>query len=89
MHPPQPSSGLDLYSRAAAEAASRVIREYSTSFQLATRLLPGQQRADIRSVYALVRVADEIVDGTAEEAGLGPGSRPFAAGPAGIGGRLA
>lgn len=75
MHPPQPSSDLDLYSRTAAEAASRVIREYSTSFQLATRLLPGQQRADIRSVYALVRVADEIVDGTAEEAGLGPGPR--------------
>ncbi len=37
---------------------------------MATRLLPASVRRDISSVYALVRVADEIVDGAAEGAGL-------------------
>lgn len=68
-------SPLGLYSKAAQSASSRVIREYSTSFKLATALLPAQTRAEIRNVYALVRVADEIVDGTAEEAGLDAYSR--------------
>ncbi|WP_166429988.1 phytoene/squalene synthase family protein [Nesterenkonia sphaerica] len=63
-------SHLGLYSRTAERAASCVIREYSTSFGLATRLLPPPTRAGICNVYALVRIADEIVDGTAEEAGL-------------------
>ncbi|WP_258934548.1 FAD-dependent oxidoreductase [Nesterenkonia pannonica] len=47
-----------------------MIDAYSTSFGLATSLLPAETRTGIRSIYALVRVADEIVDGTAEEAGL-------------------
>jgi 15-cis-phytoene synthase len=67
---PQVSTNLGLYSRTAERASSRVIREYSTSFGLATRLLPTPTRAGICNVYALVRIADEVVDGTAEEAGL-------------------
>lgn len=70
MKVPHISTHLGLYSRTAERASSRVIREYSTSFGLATRLLPAGARAGICNVYALVRIADEIVDGTAEEAGL-------------------
>nr|WP_152821190.1 MULTISPECIES: squalene/phytoene synthase family protein [unclassified Corynebacterium] len=43
---------------------------YSSSFSLATRLLGGRERADIRALYAMVRVADEIVDGVGAEAGI-------------------
>lgn len=43
---------------------------YSSSFSLATSLLGAQVRADIRALYALVRVADEIVDGVGAEAGI-------------------
>lgn len=63
-------TGLALYTRVAYEASASVISAYSTSFSLATRLLPPRIRADIRSVYALVRIADEIVDGPGAEAGL-------------------
>ncbi|MDJ1113514.1 phytoene/squalene synthase family protein [Microbacterium dauci] len=59
-----------LYDDTARAAAASVIRAYSTSFGLATRLLGPRVRGDVRTVYALVRVADEIVDGAAEEAGL-------------------
>jgi 15-cis-phytoene synthase len=63
-------TGLALYDRAADAAAASVIEEYSTSFALATRLLGRRPRPHVRNVYALVRVADEIVDGPAAEAGL-------------------
>lgn len=62
--------GLGLYGTTAAASAAPVIRRYSNSFRLATSLFPKRTRADIASIYALVRVADEIVDGTAAEAGL-------------------
>ncbi|UYG17459.1 squalene/phytoene synthase family protein [Brachybacterium huguangmaarense] len=65
-------TALDDYDRAAEAAAATVIARYSTSFGLATRLLHGVVRRRTRSVYALVRVADEIVDGAAAGAGLGP-----------------
>lgn len=58
------------YTLCAHACAAEVIRGYSTSFAMATRLLPVTVRRDISSVYALVRVADEIVDGAAEGAGL-------------------
>lgn len=61
---------LDRYDRAAVHAAHQVILSYSTSFSLATRLLEKQVRTDIRNLYAMVRIADEIVDGAAEAAGL-------------------
>ena len=51
-------------------ATNKVITSYSTSFTLATRLLAPRVRADIRNLYAMVRIADEIVDGTAAAAGL-------------------
>ena len=59
-----------LYDRVAEETASIVIRRYSTSFQLASRLLAPGVRQHVENIYALVRVADEIVDGPAIEAGL-------------------
>ena len=64
-------TGLALYGRTASLASAPVIRRYSNSFRLATALFPRRCRAAVGSIYALVRVADEIVDGTADEAGLG------------------
>ncbi|MCY7413079.1 MAG: squalene/phytoene synthase family protein [Salinibacterium sp.] len=61
---------LALYDRVAEETASIVIRRYSTSFGLASRLLGPSVRQHVENIYALVRVADEIVDGGAEEAGV-------------------
>jgi len=62
---------IDLYTRAAEETASGVIRLYSTSFGLASRLLDPVTRRHIENIYSLVRLADEVVDGVAEEAGVG------------------
>jgi len=59
-----------LYDRVAEETASVVIRRYSTSFGLAAKLLGGDVRQHVENIYALVRVADEIVDGAAVESGL-------------------
>ena len=61
---------LQLYDAAADEVAGRVIGRYSSSFGLATRMLADGYRQDVANVYALVRVADEIVDGAAVESGL-------------------
>lgn len=52
-----------LHTRTCQAAAARVIEEYSTSFSLATRLLPSEIRTHVTSIYSLVRVADEVVDG--------------------------
>ncbi|MBE7325246.1 squalene/phytoene synthase family protein [Nocardioides sp. Y6] len=52
----------ELYDEVAEAAAGVVIRRYSTSFGLASRLLGREVRTHVRNVYALVRVADEIVD---------------------------
>ena len=59
-----------LYLVAAEAAAERVIGVYSTSFGLASRLLGARERRDVGNIYALVRVADEIVDGVGTAAGL-------------------
>jgi 15-cis-phytoene synthase len=61
---------LGLYDDVARQTASLVIRRYSTSFGMAARLLGPNVRQPVENIYALVRVADEIVDGGAEEAGL-------------------
>jgi phytoene/squalene synthetase len=61
---------LSLYDRVADETASTVIRRYSTSFGLASRLLDAGVRQHVENIYALVRVADEIVDGGVTDAGL-------------------
>jgi phytoene/squalene synthetase len=63
-------TGLALYDRTAQDAAAAVIAAYSTSFGLATRLLGPRPRPHVRNIYALVRIADEIVDGPAAAAGL-------------------
>lgn len=64
-----PTSPPRLYERAAHAAAEVVIARYSTSFGLAVRLLAEPVRTGVRDVYAMVRVADEVVDGAC--AGLG------------------
>ena len=64
------SARLPLYDRVAEETASIVIRRYSTSFGLASRLLGVGVRQHVQNIYALVRIADEIVDGAAEESGV-------------------
>ena len=70
-------TGLELYSKAAHRAAREVIYSYSTSFGLATRILDKSYRHHVENIYALVRVADEIVDGSAAQAQLAvPGVDP-------------
>jgi len=59
---------LPHYDCLANKAAVEVIKSYSSSFHAATCLYPTQIRQDIRNIYAVVRIADEIVDGTVDEA---------------------
>ncbi|GGB74427.1 phytoene/squalene synthase family protein [Knoellia flava] len=67
-HPKDGSSGWAQaeqrqFDAVARDTAARVIRTYSSSFGLASRLLGEPVRGRIRDVYAFVRLADEIVDG--------------------------
>ena len=64
------TTGLSLYERVAQATSTLVIRQYSTSFGLASRLLDTSSRQHVENIYALVRIADEIVDGVAAEAGI-------------------
>ncbi|MGO1225666.1 MAG: phytoene/squalene synthase family protein [Brachybacterium sp.] len=50
------------YDRVAQRSADCVIAGYSTSFGWATRMLDEPVRTHVRSIYALVRIADETVD---------------------------
>lgn len=59
MNHPEPH---ELYDAVAEDAAALVIKRYSTSFSLASRLLAEPVRTRVSNIYALVRVADEIVD---------------------------
>jgi phytoene synthase len=61
---------LTLYTSVAERSASSVIAGYSTSFRAASRLLAPRVRRHVENIYALVRIADEIVDGAAEDARL-------------------
>lgn len=63
-------SNLLKYAATARASSTTVIGHYSTSFGLATRLLEARVRTPVRTIYALVRIADEIVDGAATEAGV-------------------
>ncbi|QCB92659.1 phytoene/squalene synthase family protein [Cellulomonas shaoxiangyii] len=56
------AAGARLYDATAARASAVVLRAYSTSFGVGTRLLGPRTRRDIEAVYALVRLADEVVD---------------------------
>jgi phytoene/squalene synthetase len=51
-----------LYDAVSESSAEVVIRRYSSSFGLASLLLARPVRTQVRNVYALVRIADEIVD---------------------------
>ncbi len=61
---------LGHYSDTATRSAGVVIGSYSTSFGLACWILGAKERRHIENIYALVRVADEVVDGAAAAAGL-------------------
>lgn len=64
------TTGIELYNATAKASAAVVIGRYSTSFSWASRLFDASTREHIARVYALVRLADELVDGPAEAAGL-------------------
>ncbi|HIZ35235.1 MAG TPA: squalene/phytoene synthase family protein [Candidatus Ruania gallistercoris] len=66
--PPGGTATDPLYDRVAQRSAGAVITGYSTSFAWACRLLAEPVRTQVRSIYALVRVADELVDGPAAAA---------------------
>lgn len=68
------SASAARYDRAARVSAATVIRQYSTSFGMACTLLGREVRTPVRCIYALVRVADEIVDGASAGAGVDPGA---------------
>ncbi|WP_448855813.1 phytoene/squalene synthase family protein [Corynebacterium camporealensis] len=71
---------LRRYDAMADKAAAQVVKNYSTSFGLSTAILSPPLRRDIRNLYAVVRIADEIVDGTAAEGlGVAPDSADAAA----------
>ncbi|WP_183086122.1 phytoene/squalene synthase family protein [Mycetocola tolaasinivorans] len=65
-----PDTGIELYNAVAAENSVHLLGRYSSSFGAASRLLPREKRDPIAAIYALVRVADEIVDGPGQSAGL-------------------
>ncbi|KFF61057.1 phytoene synthase [Cryobacterium sp. MLB-32] len=71
MSPAPTPTDIDRYNAAAIASATTVIGAYSTSFGLAARLLDTKVRTHVRTIYALVRIADEIVDGAAAGAGIG------------------
>lgn len=64
-------SSLGRYTVASERAADQIIRAYSTSFGTATKLLGPSHRTHVRNIYALARIADELVDGASAEAGEG------------------
>lgn len=65
----QPTRQSALYDRVAEQTASMIIREYSSSFGMAARLLGAGVRQEVENIYGLVRLADEVVDGVAAYAG--------------------
>ncbi|KRF34666.1 phytoene/squalene synthase family protein [Nocardioides sp. Soil805] len=64
-----------LYDSVSEDSAAGVIRAFSSSFGLASRLLAEPVRTEVRNVYALVRVADEIVDNPDPGLGAEPRAR--------------
>jgi phytoene synthase len=60
---------LTRYDEVSEASAAIVIRAYSSSFGMASRLLAEPVRTRVCNIYALVRVADEIVDNPDPEVG--------------------
>ncbi len=56
------TTAADQYDAVAEASSALVIGHYSSSFGLASRLLHRRVRSRVTNIYALVRVADEIVD---------------------------
>jgi phytoene synthase len=71
-NPTNEPSSLERYLEAAERSSAEVIDTYSTSFGWASKLLGASEQQPVRNIYALVRVADEIVDGAAAEANDNP-----------------
>lgn len=65
----------NLYDVVSESSASVVIRRYSSSFGLASLLLAKPVRTQVSNIYALVRVADEIVDNPDPGLGREPRAR--------------
>ncbi|WP_333619395.1 phytoene/squalene synthase family protein [Dietzia sp.] len=57
-------ANLDRFTSAARRCSWQLLSAYSSSFSLASRLFAPETRDHVAAIYALVRVADEIVDGT-------------------------
>ena len=71
---PRPTTdAATLYDAAAAHATAQIVEDYSTSFSRACRLLAEPVRTHVRSIYGLVRLADEVVD--ADTLDLSPAER--------------
>ena len=62
LHLRRATSPTSLYDTVSEASSAVVIHQYSSSFGLASRLLGAPVRTQVRNIYALVRVADEIVD---------------------------
>lgn len=56
------NSEIDLYSGVAYDNSRHLTLQYSTSFGISSKLLSKPIRRHIYAIYALVRVADEVVD---------------------------
>lgn len=67
-----------LYDSVSEGSAAAVLRAFSSSFGLASRLLAEPVRTEVRNVYALVRVADQIVDHLDPSLGREPRARMLA-----------
>lgn len=52
----------NLYTRTAYELSKQLMKRYTTSFSLSSRLFGKDIRPHIFAIYAVVRIADEIVD---------------------------
>lgn len=53
---------INLYHKISHQCSENITQSYSTSFSLASRLLPPGVREAIYDIYGFVRLADEIVD---------------------------
>ena len=53
---------MDLYTKVAYQNSRHLTLQYSTSFGLSSRLFSKSVQPHIYAIYALVRIADEIVD---------------------------
>lgn len=53
---------MELYLKTCFDLSKKLTNNYSTSFSMSSRLFSGDIRKYIYAIYAMVRVADEIVD---------------------------